>query len=1089
MEDKEKTKEQLMDELVKLRQQITELQKSEIKHRQAEETLRENEEKYRILVEMATDGILIETVEGRILECNTATAKIYGYTKDEMIGLTLADLVPEEFAEKLPKVITDKETTHGIFLPRISKKKDGTIFPTEIASKIINIAGKPRLIAYIRDITKRKETEKKLRKARKMFASLFNSNPEPALYYDKENRIININPRFTELFGYTPKEMIAKKIDEGMIYPANKIKEGKILTQKAFNGFSDYETIRKKKDGTLVPVIISTAPVIIDKSPQGIIVLYRDITERKKTEDTLRKSQQEFAGLFKSSPQAAIYHDEKGVILNINPRFTELFGYALKEVKGKNIDQGMIFPQNKTREESERLTKLALEGKIVEYETIRKKKDGTLIPVIISTSSVVMKEKNKGIIAFYQDTTKQKKILEKLKENEEKYRNLFENMPGAYYRTNKDGNLTMINPEGAKLFGYNSPEDILGKNISQHFYFAPEERKKYFKELQKKKGNLKDFELTLKKKDGSPLVISDTSHYYYNKEGSTVGVEGIFVDITERKKTEEALQKSQQEFSSLFKSSPEALVYLDEEANILDINSYFTKLFGFTLEEVKGRNIDDGMIHLPDKIEEGKRLSKNGFEERLNYETVRKKKDGTLFPVRISSSPLIIKGEKKGFIAIYQDITERKKAEETLRKSQQEFASLFHSTPEALVYLDENSNILNINSLFTELFGYTLEEVKGRNIDDGIIHSPDKMKEGKWLTKKSLKGHFYFETIRKKKDSTLFPVAISGSQVIIDGQLKGMIGIFQDITERKKTEETLQKSQQEFAGLFEGSPQAAIYHDEKGVILNINPRFTKLFGYTLEEVKGKNINQGMIFPQDKTREESEKLTKSALEGKVIEYETIRKKKDGTLVPVIISVSSVIIERHSKGIIAFYQDVTERKKLEEELEKLAHYDALTSCCSRRYGLNLLEQQIKTAKRKKAPILLIYLDVDNFKYINDTFGHQEGDMVLKEVVNLFNSTLREIDIICRIGGDEFLLIFPDSTPKDISLIKKRLDKNLEKLNQSLNRPYKISFSIGFSIYDPFNPQPVEKLIHLADRAMYEDKSKKKNKLRFAKKFILP
>jgi len=272
MKGQEKTKKQLQNELTELRQQIIELEKSEIKHRQTEETLSENEEKYRILIELTDVGIQIETVEGRILECNTVAAKIYGYTKKEMIGLTLADLVPEEFAKTLPSVITEKETTRGIFLPRISKKKDGTIFPTEIASKIINIAGKPRLIAYIRDITKRKEAEKKLRKARKMFASLFSSSPEATLYHDKDGRIININSRFTELFGYTSKEMIGRKIDEGMIYPASKTEEGKILTQKAFNGFSNYETFRKKKDGTLVPVIISTAPVIIDKKTQGTIV-------------------------------------------------------------------------------------------------------------------------------------------------------------------------------------------------------------------------------------------------------------------------------------------------------------------------------------------------------------------------------------------------------------------------------------------------------------------------------------------------------------------------------------------------------------------------------------------------------------------------------------------------------------------------------------------------------------------------------------------------------------------------------------------------------------------------------------------------
>ncbi|GAG63835.1 unnamed protein product, partial [marine sediment metagenome] len=168
-------------------------------------------------------------------------------------------------------------------------------------------------------------------------------------------------------------------------------------------------------------------------------------------------------------------------------------------------------------------------------------------------------------------------------------------------------------------------------------------------------------------KDGSPLVISDTSHFYYNKEGNLAGVEGIFVDITERKKTEEALRKSQKEFASLFKSNPEALVCLDEKGIILDANLRFCKLFGYTLKEIKGRNIDDGMIHTLDKIEEGKKLSVKGLKGYLNYETIRKKKDGTLFPVSISATPLVIDGQAKGEIGIYIDITERKQ-NETIQK-------------------------------------------------------------------------------------------------------------------------------------------------------------------------------------------------------------------------------------------------------------------------------------------------------------------------------------------------------------------------------------------------------------------------------------
>jgi len=137
MKDSKKSKEQLIAELV------------------------ESEEKYRIQIEMATDAVFLETVEGRVLECNIAGAKMFGYTKEEIVGLVIADLVPEDFVKTLPKIITDKETTYGKFVARISKKKDGTIFPTEIATTLINIGNKPRLIVYIRDITERKRAEKK----------------------------------------------------------------------------------------------------------------------------------------------------------------------------------------------------------------------------------------------------------------------------------------------------------------------------------------------------------------------------------------------------------------------------------------------------------------------------------------------------------------------------------------------------------------------------------------------------------------------------------------------------------------------------------------------------------------------------------------------------------------------------------------------------------------------------------------------------------------------------------------------------------------------------------------------------------------
>ena len=296
-----------------------------------------------------------------------------------------------------------------------------------------------------------------------------------------------------------------------------------------------------------------------------------------------------------------------------------------------------------------------------------------------------------------------------------------------------------------------------------------------------------------------------------------------------------------------------------------------------------------------------------------------------------------------------------------------------------------------------------------------------------------------------------------------------------DIEKRKTIEESLRISQQEFDSLFRSSPEALVYLDEKGTFLDANLRFCELFGYSLSEIKGRNIDDGLIHPSDKI-EEGKKLSIKGLEG-YLSYEAIRKKKDGTLFFVSISATPLVIDGKIKGEIGVYIDISERKQLEEKLEKLARIDSLTGCYNRGYGLELLDRQMKLSHRSKSPLLLAFLDIDRFKSINDTFGHDEGDKVLKEAVNLFRSTLREVDIICRMGGDEFLLIFPDNSLKEAPLIKERLDKDLIELNQTLKKPYSIDLSIGFSEYDPDAPLAMDELIRIADQKMYEKKKKKK------------
>ncbi|GAI21638.1 unnamed protein product, partial [marine sediment metagenome] len=283
----------------------------------------------------------------------------------------------------------------------------------------------------------------------------------------------------------------------------------------------------------------------------GLINLRKKIAElesvkinHKLAEKQLIKYEELYRLIAEHTSDVISLHDFnlQATYIYINPSIKDVAGYEPEELIGKSPfdfvhpdDKKKLFPILKKYVNAK--VKKLFTGKepyTTERIEFRFKDKGGNWRYIQSTGNIV----GNKLLFIARDITDYKKAEGRIKQSEEKYRNLFENMPGTYYRTDRDGNLIMINPEGVKLFGYNSLEDILGKNIAQHLYFVPEERKKYLKELEKNKGNLKDFELTLKKKDGTPLVISDTSHFYYDREGDLAGVEGIFVDITRRKEAE-----------------------------------------------------------------------------------------------------------------------------------------------------------------------------------------------------------------------------------------------------------------------------------------------------------------------------------------------------------------------------------------------------------------------------------------------------------------------------------------------------------------------------------------------------------------------
>ena len=438
---------------------------------------------------------------------------------------------------------------------------------------------------------------------------------------------------------------------------------------------------------------------------------------------------------------------------------------------------------------------------------------------------------------------------------------------------------------------------------------------------------------------------------------------------------------------------------------------------------------------------------------------------------------------KKG---VFKDIAESIQVEKELKDSEERLKILFDYAPDAYYINDLKGNFIDGNKAAERLMGYKKEELIGKSfLKLNLLSLTDIPKTVKLLAK-NLRGEPTGpdEFVLKRKDKSKVTVEISTYPVKIKGRTL-VLGIARDITERKQAEENMKNAKDELQMILDSVPAIIFYKDKEGRIIRANKTLADSWKMPIKDIIGKTADE--LFP----KEQAEKINKDDREviisGKpkrdIIQPYTT---PDGIRWAITDKIPHKDKEGKVIGVIGLAKDITERKKAEEELqeskkklEKLAWIDSLTGCYSRGYGLELLDRQIKLSHRSKSPLLLNFLDVDNFKDINDTFGHEEGDKVLKEVVKLLKSTLREIDIICRMGGDEFLLIFPDSSLKEAPLIKERLIKSLTKLNHSLKKPYKIELSIGLSCYDPANPQPMNELIQIADQKMYEDKRNKKQK----------
>jgi diguanylate cyclase (GGDEF)-like protein/PAS domain S-box-containing protein len=303
-----------------------------------------------------------------------------------------------------------------------------------------------------------------------------------------------------------------------------------------------------------------------------------------------------------------------------------------------------------------------------------------------------------------------------------------------------------------------------------------------------------------------------------------------------------------------------------------------------------------------------------------------------------------------------------------------------------------------------------------------------------------------------------------------DGKISGTVGIAIDVTDRKSLYAALQTQNVYFATLFENAPEAIAILDEHDHVIRTNGQFTTMFGYSEDEAAGRNIND-LIVPKELVGE-GENLTARVAAGEKLRTESLRRHKDGHTLWVAIAATPFGVVDQPGRVYAMYHDISARKRAEDELKALLLVDELTGLPNRRAFITLSEQALKLAMRMERDVLMIFIDVDHLKYINDTYGHLAGDRALIDTARVLRESCREADIIARLGGDEFVALMTVDSDQTAELVCERIKARVDLHNHEIDRGYQLSLSVG-ATRSKAEGTMLADLLAQADTALYEQK----------------
>jgi len=880
------------------------------------------------LIKHVSQPMIVTSADRRLLHWNAAFTKLTGYNNKELSDpIISAGLTAPEWQEGETKALEKlQHTGKSQTFQKEYIRKDGSRVPVEVLLyQFTDDKGKVRYyVGLITDITERNRLEEDLEKERQESKLIIDSAPIIIFYKDEKGRFVHVNRAFTEALQMSEEEFLGKTVFD--LYSAEIAQGMTNDDQEVLKSGRPKLNIIEQYESASGPRWVQTNKIpIIDKDgfPAGLIGFAQDITEHRHAEEALRESEEKYRSILEDIKEGYWEVDLAGNFTSFNDAICRIVGYDKTEMMGMSYRAYTGAEDvDKVYKASNQVYRTGQPIRNMHYEIVQK--DGSKR---LAETSVFPKRNDKeeiiGLRGVSHDITEHKNMEEALRQSEERYRTVMEDMEEGYFETDFAGNFAFVNATVSQHLGY-SKEELIGMNFRDIIAGDDAKNVNTLNQTAREGQPIKGATAKVIHKDGSTGVYEFSTSSLRNNKGEIVGFRGVGHDIAERMKIEESLRQSEKKYRSILETIEESYYEVDFAGNFTFVNETLCRVYGYSREELMGMNYK---VYTPADISKKVYQAYNQVfhtgEPLKLFDMEQIRKDGTRLVMENSILPISNeKGEIIGFRGVGRDVTERLRMEEVLRRSEEKYRTIMDEMQDSYFEVDLAGNCTFANEADCRNLGYHMEELIGMNYR-AYTAAEDADKVYQTFNQAYLTGQpsktITFKIVRK--DGSIGQAELSAFPLQNEkGEIIGFRGVGRDITERKQMEEAIGQSEKRYRTILEDMKEAYFEVDLAGNYTMFNDAQCRQVGYSREEMTG--ISYKVITPPDKVKEVFEIYNLIYRTGEPIDmFNSAQIRKDGTRIPVEYSVFPI---RNEKGeIIGFRgvgRDIAKRLQMEEALRQ-------------------------------------------------------------------------------------------------------------------------------------------------------------------------